>query len=245
MGAHLNLRPAHSRKNDDGQKFARLAVQTLARHKVGKTKFGQKARHRLGKFLGQPRISVFDLGAVEGFLQGKPLLNAVLFRHGRRVGKRERNAPLRKDFVHRRDGVKGLGKSDERRALIDRLTDLFGRASDVEARPDVRFQLRQRLIDDEHRDRDQLAHLVVERTRIAHFAEDETLQYAHESGVTALVHGRLAAEELGELFLASFHSVHTSSVCAGSSPRSFRPYYAPILTPCQYKFTLFSNSPDA
>ena len=73
------------------------------------------------------------------------------------------------------DGVQRLGKPDKRRALIDRLADLFGREPHVEAGPDVRFQLRQRLVDGEHRDGDEFAHTVVQRTRIAHFPKDEAL----------------------------------------------------------------------
>ena len=72
----------------------------------------------------------------------------------------------------------------------------------------MRFELRQRLIDGQYGDGDQLAHFVAERAGIAHFAEDEPLQYAHEFGVVALVLGRLSAEEFFKLVFAFFDPVH-------------------------------------
>ena len=175
VGTHLYFRAAHRRQHDDGQQFTRLAVQSLARHKVAEAKLCQKAGHRLGELPGQPCVAVLDLVAVHGFLQLKPLFEAVGFGRRFSVFKRERYAVRRKDLVHRGDRVERLGEADERRALIDRLADRGRRDADVETRADMRFELRQRLIDGQDRDGDQLAHFVAERAGIAHFAEDEPL----------------------------------------------------------------------
>ena len=78
--AHLHFRAAHRRQHDDGQQLARLAVQSLARHKVAEAKLCQKAGHRLGKLAGQPCVAILDLVSVDGLLQGEPLIEAPLFR---------------------------------------------------------------------------------------------------------------------------------------------------------------------
>ena len=139
------------------------------------------------------------------------LVPLILARAGQRrlAGQGQFDAVGDEYFIHRGDGVEGLGEADERRALVDGLPDFHRRAAGVEAGLHMGFELGQGAEGRQHRDRDELPHSIIEAAGAAHIPEDIALQDLQERAVGPLVPGGVAVEQLLHVLFGSFFAVHT------------------------------------
>ena len=147
MAFDLNLRSAHGRQQDHGQKFSGFPVQPGTGVKVPKAKFRQKTGNRLCKFARQPSITLRDLGPIDRVCISRPF--AYRCSSDARVfcsGKGSAILFAEKYLVHGTDSIERPGEADKGRALIYRLTNFHRGTSSVQTGLYMGFQLGKALI---------------------------------------------------------------------------------------------------